>query len=56
MHRKTLPICRKHYIIIHNGEYSAESLKSLFNTFEKEKVGFDKDKALALVKRSSGNA
>jgi group II intron reverse transcriptase/maturase len=50
VNRKTLPVCRKHHLEIHKGHYDGASLKSLFNSFKRQGVGFQKAKAEALIK------
>lgn len=37
--------------MIHRGEYDGESLKNLFTSFKKKRIGFDKKKASALIDR-----
>jgi hypothetical protein len=51
VNRKTLPVCKKHHLQIHRGEYDADSLKSLFNTFREKGIGFKKYKADKLIKK-----
>lgn len=51
VNRKTLPVCKFHHQMIHNGKYDGESLKSLFESFKKKGVGFDKVKAAKLIKK-----
>lgn len=55
VNRKTLPFCKLHYQMIHNGDYDGESLKSLFESFKKNGVGFNKFKAAKLIKKSEAN-
>jgi hypothetical protein len=45
-----LPVCKRHHLQIHRGEYDADSLKSLFNTFWDKGIGFKKYKADKLIK------
>ena len=53
VNRKTLPVCKFHHGLIHAGKYDGESLKSLFNSFKENGVGFDKAKAEALIMKAS---
>jgi group II intron reverse transcriptase/maturase len=50
VNRKTLPVCRKHHLEIHRRQYDSASLKSLFSSFKRNGVGFQKAKAEALIK------
>lgn len=34
VNRKTLPVCKRHHVMIYSGQYDGESLKSLFNSFK----------------------
>ncbi len=52
VNRKTLPVCREHHLQIHKGEYDAVSLKSLFESFKEQGIGFKKYKADSLIKKS----
>jgi group II intron reverse transcriptase/maturase len=49
VNRKTLPVCKHHYNLIHAGKYDKDSLSNLFDSFKKNGVGFNKNKAKALV-------
>ena len=51
--RKTIPVCSHHHNLIHSGKYDGVSLKTVFNNFKKEGIGFDKKKAEALIKKAS---
>jgi hypothetical protein len=51
--RKTIPVCDYHHKLIHDGRYDGVSLKTVFNNFRKEGIGFNKKKAEALVKKAS---
>lgn len=53
VNRKTLPVCKFHHGLIHAGKYDGESLKSLFNSFKENGVGFNKAKAEALIMKAS---
>jgi len=53
VNRKTLPVCKFHHGLIHAGKYNGESLKSLFNSFKENGVGFNKAKAEALIMKAS---
>lgn len=50
---KTLPIYKYHHNLIHAGKYDKDSLSNLFDSFNKNGVGFDKNKAKALVSKAS---
>nr|YP_009495515.1 reverse transcriptase [Psammoneis japonica]AWQ64245.1 reverse transcriptase [Psammoneis japonica] len=54
VNRKTLPVCTRHHKDIHDGIYSGESLRSLFDTFQNNGVGFNKKKAEALIEKAEG--
>ena len=53
VNRKTLPVCKYHHNLIHAGKYDKDSLSNLFDSFKKNGVGFDKNKAKALVSKAS---
>ena len=54
VNRKTLPVCRRHHEEIHAGLYDGKSLKSLFNSFKDNGIGFNKNKAEKLIKKVEG--
>jgi retron-type reverse transcriptase len=54
VNRKTLPVCKRHHVMIHSGQYDGESLKSLFNSFKNNGVGFNKVKAEKLIQKVEG--
>ena len=47
VNRKTLPVCKTHHDEIHSGKYDGKSLSKLFDTFKRNGVGFNKQKAEA---------
>ena len=53
VNRKTLPVCKYHHNLIHAGKYDKDSLSNLFDSFKKNGVGFNKNKAKALVSKAS---
>lgn len=53
VNRKTLPVCKHHQNSIHAGKYDGDSLSNLFNSFKKNGVGFNKNRAKALVLKAS---
>ena len=53
VNRKPLPVCKHHHNSIHAGKYDGDSLSNLLNSFKKNKVGFNKNKAKALVLKVS---
>lgn len=55
VNRKTLPVCKQHHKDIHDGVYDGESLRSLFNTFQSNGVGFNKRKVEALIAKAEGS-
>jgi len=54
VNRKTLPVCREHYLQIHSGDYDGVFLNKLFATFKSKGVGFNELNAKSLVEKSSG--
>jgi group II intron reverse transcriptase/maturase len=52
VNRKTLPVCKYHHNSIHAGKYDKDSLSNLFDSFKKNGVGFNKNKAKALVSKA----
>lgn len=40
--RKTIFVCNHHHKLIHAGKYDEVSLKTVFNNFRKEGIGFNK--------------
>lgn len=56
VNRKTLPLCKKHHLQVHQGIYDGTSLKKLFKSFKDSDVGFDKEKASVLIEKFSGNS
>lgn len=50
VNRKTLPVCKEHHKLIHADKYNGISLSNLFESFKKNGVGFNKDKAFASEK------
>lgn len=55
VNRKTLPVCKVHHKHVHDGKYDGESLKSLFDTFKFNGVGYNKIKAQALIEKAEGS-
>lgn len=53
VNRKTLPVCKFRHGLIHAGKYDGESLKSLFDSFKENGVGFTKAKSEALIIKAS---
>jgi group II intron reverse transcriptase/maturase len=53
VNRKTLPVCKYHHNLIHAGKYDKDSLSNLFDSFKKNGVGFNKNKAKVLVSKAS---
>jgi group II intron reverse transcriptase/maturase len=53
VNRKTLPLCKEHHLQVHKGIYDGVSLKKLFKSFKESGVGFNKEKASALIEKSS---
>jgi len=51
--RKTIPVCTHCHGLIHSGKYDGVSLKTVFNNFEKEGIGFNKKKAKELIRKAS---
>lgn len=49
VNRKTLPLCKEHHYMVHNGLYDGESLKNVFKSFKEQGVGYNKVKADVLV-------
>ena len=52
VNRKTLPVCKPHHKDIHDGKYDGEFIRFLFNTFQRNEVGFNKKKAEALIAKA----
>jgi group II intron reverse transcriptase/maturase len=52
VNRKTLPVCKYHHNQIHSGKYDGTSLKTLFDSFKKGGIGFNKNKAETLIKKA----
>jgi len=50
--RKAIPVCQHHHNLIHAGKCNGVSLKTVFQNFKKEGIGFNQKKAEALVKRA----
>jgi len=53
VNRKTIPVCQYHHKLIHSGKYDGVSLKNIFKNFKNEGIGFNKNKAEALIKTAS---
>jgi group II intron reverse transcriptase/maturase len=51
VNRKTLPLCKEHHNMVHNGLYDGESLKSIFKSFKEQGVGYNKSKANVLINK-----
>jgi group II intron reverse transcriptase/maturase len=51
--RKTIPVCSHHHNLIHSGKYDGVSLKTVFDNFKREGIGFNKKKAEALIEKAS---
>lgn len=51
VNRKTLPVCKYHHNLIHAGKYDGKSLRSIFEAFKNNGIGFNKRKAMALIKK-----
>jgi len=50
--RKTIPVCIYHYVLIHAGKDNGVSLKTVFENFKKQGIGFNKKKAEKLIKKA----
>jgi hypothetical protein len=53
VNRKTLPVCKYYHNLIHASKYDKDSLSNLFDSFKKNGIGFNKNKAKALVSKAS---
>lgn len=51
--RKTVSVCSHHHKLIHLGKYDGLSLRTIFKNFEKEGIGYNKNKAEALIIKAS---
>jgi group II intron reverse transcriptase/maturase len=51
--RKTIPVCLHHHNLIHSGKYDGVSLKTVFENFKKEGIGFNRKDAKALIEKAS---
>jgi hypothetical protein len=49
VNRKTLPVCKPHHVMIHNGSYDGKSLKALFKSFKENGVSYSEEKAHQLL-------
>jgi len=51
--RKTIPVCSHHHYLIHSGKYDGVSLKTVFENFKNEGIGFNRKEAKALIEKAS---